>query len=197
MALMTSGTLQVIERTGRYGPFCVGKLLTDVGPFYVKNKILDEFTAGSYTGLFTITRIFNETNFNDGQTFIKLCASLDWNALKILQQDDSEPDSASLNASAAVESSIESCEGKPSAETILSSEKDDDARVLQSNSFRDDTKSDKIDSLESLKSLLEQNAVKVFLDGSTDRPIFVQMRELLKSKGFKFDAADYSWNKGV
>ena len=63
MAVQVPGTLRVVERSGRYGQFCVGELACDIGTFSVRNKILDEFTAGTYEGIFSVMWIWRLFSF--------------------------------------------------------------------------------------------------------------------------------------
>ena len=78
MSFSLPGTLNVIERNGRNGPFTVAELNTDVGVFKIKHRVLEQFDQGAYSGVFIVTRIYNQSNFSKGQIWVSLCADLDW-----------------------------------------------------------------------------------------------------------------------
>ena len=91
MSFSLSGTLNVIERNGRNGPFTVAELNTDVGVFKIKHRVLEQFDQGAYSGVFIVTRIYNQSNFSKGQIWVSLCADLDWDALQIMAQSEQAP----------------------------------------------------------------------------------------------------------
>ena len=89
MSISIPGTLQVIRRTGKNGDFSVGELITDIGRFRVKHKVLDEFEQGSCKGVFVITEVFNViSTTKSGQIWGNLCADLDWDFLKVMAQTE-------------------------------------------------------------------------------------------------------------
>ena len=96
MSFSLSGTLNVIERNGRNGPFTVAELNTDVGVFKIKHRVLEQFDQGAYSGVFIVTRIYNQSNFSKGQIWVSLCADLDWDALQIMAQSEQVQVSTSM-----------------------------------------------------------------------------------------------------
>ncbi len=59
------GNLAVRVITGRLGAFRVGKLVSEVGEFAVKSKLIEELEEGAYAGSFTIRKIY-PSSFNAG-----------------------------------------------------------------------------------------------------------------------------------
>ena len=77
MSISIPGNLNVLERHGRNGAFMVAELQTEIGVFDVKHRVLEQFSEGSYDGVFIITRIFNQAVTWKNGTWTKLCAELD------------------------------------------------------------------------------------------------------------------------
>ena len=96
MSISIPGTLNVIERQGRKGAFMVAELQTEIGSFDLKHRVLEQFSEGAYEGIFIITRIFNQAVSWKNGTWTKLCADLDWEALRIMAQSDEVGTSDSL-----------------------------------------------------------------------------------------------------
>ena len=176
MSINIAGSLQVIVRSGRNGDFTVGELSTEIGKFRIKNPVLDEFEAGSYEGVFLITRIFNITNVTTtGQVWVSLCADLDWEALKIMNQSETV-ESETLETVAMIEEVVET-QPEP---------------VSEQESTHDD---DLISDLDALQALLDANADEIKLDSTlTDRDLFRQLREAIKAtEKYRFMANGQKW----
>jgi len=71
------GRLMIKIINGRNGPFRVGSLLSDIGEFAVKDKILDQYDEGSYKGLFTISKIFSSTYSTGSRLVVEVRAVLE------------------------------------------------------------------------------------------------------------------------
>ena len=176
MSINIAGSLQVIVRSGRNGDFTVGELSTEIGKFRIKNPVLDEFEAGSYEGVFLITRIFNITNVTTtGQVWVSLCADLDWEALKIMNQSETV-ESETLETVAMIEEVVET-QPEP---------------VSEQETTHDD---DLISDLDALQALLDANADEIKLDSTlTDRDLFRQLREAIKAtEKYRFMANGQKW----
>ena len=52
------GVLHIRIITGRNGDFRVGRLVTDIGEFAVKDAELDQYDEGRYEGYFGISQIY-------------------------------------------------------------------------------------------------------------------------------------------
>ena len=206
MAVQVPGTLRVVERSGRYGQFCVGELACDIGTFNVRNKILDEFTAGTYEGIFSVIRIHNDTNVSrTGQVYVNLSAQLDWDALRILLQDDQEPESESLNIAAALSCVSDTQQEEVPVKVEVSTPKPlvdspentvPEKTVIHTEAV-DDTKNDKVDSVEVLFELISNNTSVISLDNSVERTVFTELRSMVKEHGYRFEPNSKTWIKKV
>lgn len=72
-----SGTLSVKTITGRNGAFAVGKLVSPVGEFSVKDTILDQYPEGKYEGDFLISHIYPHTYIMRGSAVVEVRAKLE------------------------------------------------------------------------------------------------------------------------
>ena len=53
-----NGVLTIRTIQGRNGAFNVGRLITDLGEFSVKDTLLEQYEEGRYEGNFNVTQIF-------------------------------------------------------------------------------------------------------------------------------------------
>lgn len=178
MSLSVAGSLTVIERSGKHGVFSVGELATEVGTFKIKNRVLEEFTEGSYSGVFLITRIFNQSNASQsGQVWVSLCADLDWAALKIMAQSDEAEVSEMLNISSMMDQ-------------VDDSEQPNTTEAIPEQKLVDDL----IGDLETLQQQIDAGCHSMKLDATLeDRDLFRLLRDTLKKQGYRFDPASQSW----
>ena len=177
MSIQIAGSLQVINRTGRNGDFTVGELSTEIGKFRIKNPVLDEFDAGSYDGLFLITRIFNVSNVTaTGQVWVSLCADLDWDALRIMNQSETV-ESETLEATATIEEVTETLPEKHEPKTPTPS---DDNLISDMNA---------------LQALLDSGADEIKLDNTLeDRAKFRELLNAIKAtQAYRFEPNSQKW----
>lgn len=71
------GELAIRTITGRNGNFNVGRLITRIGEFAVKDALLDQYNEGKYQGTFVITQISPSSWTASGRTVIEVRARLD------------------------------------------------------------------------------------------------------------------------
>lgn len=76
-----SGVLAIRTIEGRYGPFNVARLTTELGEFAVKDTLLDQYAEGKYAGEFGISRIYPAHYLTGGRLVIEVRATLETLAL--------------------------------------------------------------------------------------------------------------------
>lgn len=197
MSISLAGKLTVVERNGKNGAFMVAELQTEIGIFKVKHRTLDQFPEGSFSGVFHITRVYNQSNFAKGQIWVSLYADLDWDALQIMAQNQVSEISESLEVVAMVE---ESEEAAVAPAPLVTESRSDAAQtvspVLPSHQASVSEEDDLVDSHQQLDSLIEQGVAKIKLDASLDdRHLFRELRDKLKQSGYGYDVQSQSWNK--
>lgn len=183
MSVTLPATLNVIEKTGRNGVFMAAELITDIGTFDLKHRVLEQFSQGTYSGVFTILRIYNQSVSWKNGTWTKLCAELDWEALRIMaQSEETVPSSAMAVAEMVAEEEAVTTQAAVPAEAVPAS-----APSIVSD---EDLVSDmaqlqrKLDASESVK-----------LDASMeDRQAFRELRDKLKAHDYRFDGSNQSWH---
>ena len=185
MSISIPGTLNVIERQGRKGAFMVAELQTEIGSFDLKHRVLEQFSEGAYEGIFIITRIFNQAVSWKNGTWTKLCADLDWEALRIMAQSDEVGTSDSL-AMAQIMSEAEA-EEEPKQETAP-------AAVVPPRQVEAQADDAAVYDLDTLTVLIMDGVPRIRLDATLeDRRLFTELRNALKSAGYRFDGKTQSW----
>lgn len=173
--LKLSGVLTIRTIDGRNGPFNVGRLVTDLGEFSVKETILDQYEQGKYEGDFGISRIYPAYYVAGGRLVVEVRATLETMALAgidALSPDDvapvAEPDPIEENAATTTE--------QPAAEdrTPVSSDVDPD---------------------ETLFGELWPLGTRVKLDPTVDRTRFRRQKEQLKLLGYQFQPLGQYWEQ--
>ena len=185
MSISIPGTLNVIERQGRKGAFMVAELQTEIGSFDLKHRVLEQFSEGAYEGIFIITRIFNQAVSWKNGTWTKLCADLDWEALRIMAQSDEVGTSDSL-AMAQIMAEAEA-EEEPKQETAP-------AAVVPPRQVEAQAEDAAVYDLDTLTVLIMDGVPRIRLDATLeDRRLFTELRNALKSAGYRFDGKTQSW----
>ena len=185
MSISIPGTLNVIERQGRKGAFMVAELQTEIGSFDLKHRVLEQFSEGAYEGIFIITRIFNQAVSWKNGTWTKLCADLDWEALRIMAQSDEVGTSDSL-AMAQIMAEAEA-EEEPKQETAP-------AAVVPPRQVEAQADDAAVYDLDTLTVLIMDGVPRIRLDATLeDRRLFTELRNVLKSAGYRFDGKTQSW----
>ena len=185
MSISIPGTLNVIERQGRKGAFMVAELQTEIGSFDLKHRVLEQFSEGAYEGIFIITRIFNQAVSWKNGTWTKLCADLDWEALRIMAQSDEVGTSDSL-AMAQIMAEAEA-EEEPKQETAP-------AAVVPPRQVEAQADDAAVYDLDTLTVLIMDGVPRIRLDATLeDRRLFTELRNALKNAGYRFDGKTPSW----
>lgn len=187
MSFSIPATLNVIERTGRNGAFMVAELITDIGTFDLKHRVLEQFQEGNYQGVFIITRVYTQSVTWKNGTWTKLCADLDWEALRIMAQSEEAIPSTGLTVAQMVEEETTSAEVVTPAPVVQVQATPVQTALLDMND------ENLIADLASLQ-LKMAHSEPVKLDATMeDRTLFRQLRDELKSNGYRFNALDQSW----
>lgn len=186
MSYSIPATLNVIERTGRKGAFMVAELITDIGTFDLKHRVLEQFQEGSYHGVFIITRVYTQSVTWKNGTWTKLCADLDWEALRIMAQSEEAIPSTGLAVAEMVAEETASIEAESPTPV---SQPTAPVQVVSATVGDDDLISD-MDTLKLRISLSEPVKLDATME---DRTLFRKLRDELKTQGYRFNAFDQSW----
>ena len=176
MSIQVAGKLQVMVRNRRDGGvFSVGVLQTELGPFDVRHPVLDEFETGTIEGVFFIDKIYPVSNYSTAtnKAWVSICADLDWNALKVMNQSE-EVESEMLETMATLEE-------------VVSTPPEPTPTPAHSDDLISDT--------DALQALLDANAPEIKLDNTLeDRAAFLKLRDAVKATGrYKFDPNGQKW----
>ncbi|CAC9507502.1 hypothetical protein [uncultured Gammaproteobacteria bacterium] len=168
------GTLLVRKIFGKYGEFAIGSIQTPIGEFSVKQSELDEYEEGTYEGRFVISRIQTVSGgFGSNKLILESRATLD--TIHIDEIDEAPVEVIT--------------EADPITEDI---DIDFDKVEASANS--------KSNSKEDLQNLFNEQEIatieqgeQVTLDPTSDRGIFRQQQNYLKSNNWKFNMQEQAW----
>lgn len=191
--LKLSGTLAIRTIQGSRGAFNVGRLLTEIGEFAVKDSLIEEYDEGRYKGEFGIIAITPSTYFAGGRTVVEVRARLGSIALEdiaALAGDDrspiTEPDpieSEPVLAAPAAVTEETAAEVATSDEPIPpEGEAIDDADAIER-------------ALQALFGTLWPLDARVKLDPTVDRSLFRTQRDKLKELGYRFQPVGQVWEQ--
>lgn len=181
-----SGTLDVRTIKGSNGPFQVGELTTSVGDFKVKDKLLEQFEPGAYTGTFLIDKIYPHSYVWYGKVTVEIRAKL---ADVLLDNDEPFSDTGDTPPS------IEPDPADEERKAISTHSVAEGASPLPGHPAED---SDEIYlpdlfGIELADAILAGAPVK--LDPTVDRGVFRQQRDQLRAFGYAFQASAQTWLK--
>ncbi len=188
------GRLMIKIINGRNGPFRVGSLLSDIGEFAVKDKILDQYDEGSYRGLFTISKIFSSTYSTGSRLVVEVRAVLE--NISLANVDAIEPEQhESLEQDPLDEEKDENLEVTKPDHSIEATDSDGliepiDSEDEDQNDLTPEELSDK-----KLFGLLWPLQESFKLDPTVSRVTFREQRERLKSLNYKFNPIGQYWTK--
>jgi hypothetical protein len=212
MMVEIKGTLTVKAITGRNGVFRTGELETAVGDFKVKDKILEQFEAGSYTGRFIIERIFPECYIWYGKVITEVRARL---ADVDIDQDEPAPPAQEAAAPAEpdpAEQAGDRAEGKPAPDArpsgdAIATEDASGSADAPTSPVTPCSEADGASAAEAIDDgvralfgdeILEaiEAGAPVRLDPTVDRVMFREQRTALKTRlGYGFKASTQTWYK--
>lgn len=197
-----SGILAIRAIKGSRGDFNVGRLVTEIGEFAVKDPLIEEYEEGRYEGEFGITGIFPSTYFTNGRTVVEIRARLGSIALKGIEElteEDAlpvvEPDpieeapkpvviDAPVEVVATEPPTPFGDDAIPPADTPIAV-----MSIEEEINFRNEQE------YRQLFGTLWPLQAKVKLDPTVDRQNFRAQRDALKDLGYKFQPLGQLWVK--
>jgi len=187
--LKLSGTLAIRTIHGARGAFNVGRLVTEIGEFTVKDSLIEEYDEGRYKGEFGIIAITPSTYFAAGRTVVEVRARLGSIALEdiaALAGDDrsplTEPDPIESEPVLAAEEAAGADGSAPDALTTPNDEAIDNADATER-------------ALQALFGTLWPLDARVKLDPTVDRSLFRAQRDKLKALGYRFQPVGQVWER--
>ena len=170
------GILTIRTIHGSNGPFNVGRLITDLGEFSVKDTLLEQYEEGRYEGNFNITQIFPASYFAGGRFVVEVRATL--KSLSLDGVDDLKPEDTAVTP-----------EPDPAEDQPTTAKASANADQPDETSQQDDD--------ESLFGALWPLGSQVKLDPTVDRLKFRKQRNRLKDLGYTFDPKEQIWCKAA
>jgi len=201
--LKLSGILAIRSIKGARGDFNVGRLVTEIGEFAVKDPLIEEYEEGRYEGEFGISGIFPSTYFTNGRTVVEIRARLgsialkgieqltDEDTLPVVEHDPIEEAPKPIVAEAPLEvADLEPAVHGADADAIPPADAPIPVMSIEEEIiFRDEQE------YRRLFGTLWPLQSKVKLDPTVDRQAFRAQRDALKDLGFKFQPLGQLWVK--
>lgn len=201
--LKLSGILAIRSIKGARGDFNVGRLVTEIGEFAVKDPLIEEYEEGRYEGEFGISGIFPSTYFTNGRTVVEIRARLgsialkgieqltDEDTLPVVEHDPIEEAPKPVVAEAPLEiADLEPAVQAAAAEAIPPADGPIPVMSIEEEIiFRNEQE------YRRLFGTLWPLQSKVKLDPTVDRQAFRAQRDALKDLGFKFQPLGQLWVK--
>jgi hypothetical protein len=183
--LKLSGTLAIRTIQGTRGAFNVGRLLTEIGEFAVKDSLIEEYDEGRYKGTFGIIAITPSTYFAGGRTVVEVRARLGSIALEdiaALAGDDRSP-----------MPEPDPIESEPMTPSTSAEATTDEAAATETTEAPASEPLDGADALPALFGTLWPLEARVKLDPTVDRSRFRAQRDKLKELGYRFQPVGQVW----
>ncbi|NOY73899.1 MAG: DUF3275 family protein [Gammaproteobacteria bacterium] len=180
------GVLTIRTIQGRNGPFNVGRLITDLGEFAVKDTLLEQYEEGQYEGDFNVTQIFPSSYLAGGRFVVEVRATI--KSLNLDGVDDLKPEDKEVAAEA------DPVDSQPKSTEVVVSEQTDQPAEVNTESEKNDHDGGNDEALfDSLWPL----GTQVKLDPTVDRLKFRLQRNRLKDLGYAFDPREQIWSNNV
>lgn len=177
-----SGTLCIRNIQGRNGPFSVGRLVTAIGQFAIKDALLDQYDEGRYQGEFGVSKIYPYSYLAGDRMVIEVRATLETLALEAIDALPAEP-AEPLPEPDPIESErapLPVLPPTPGAEPAA-------PRGLLDELLDD--------SDEKLFGTLWPLGDIVRLDTTVDRALFRRQKDWLKAHGYRFQPVGQTWQQ--
>ena len=186
------GNLSVREINGRNGKFRVGKLISEIGEFAVKSQLIEEFSEGTYRGIFAISKIFPSSYIYGGRITCEVRADLVSIDLDEIDQSpppaeqSPEPDPLDEEQATAISAKQKQSNSlKPADQTLTTP-----ARPTNADTSLVATE----DTNQHLFGNLWPLAATVKLDPTVGRALLRQQMAYLKDRNYIYDPLLQRWN---
>lgn len=183
-----TGLLTIKSITGRNGPFSIGRLVTELGEFTVKDTLLEQYDPGKYEGDFGISRIYPFSYAAAGGVRVEIRACVETIALAGIGKLTAEEEHAVTVESDPLDETPVVAEMR--AVTTLGKTEIDLPQAFEPSGSDDTNTSD----LELFGASWPLGG-EVKLDPTVDRARFRSQRDRLKSLGYRFQAVGQVWIK--
>jgi hypothetical protein len=203
------GNLYIREVKGRHGGFSVGRLVTDIGEFVLRDPSLGQYGEGCYRGEFGIAEIYPASYVAGGRLVVEIRATLASLVLAAMEETDpAEADSAGLASQAPAAAETQGADSGPKPESDAGKPglpaPHEDGQTAPNGTLKNgqpgqdemfpptgDSGGDGADA--QLFGTLWPLGDTVKLDTSVNRALFRRQKERIKALGYAFRASGQLW----
>lgn len=194
------GQLAIKTIHGRNGAFNVGRLMTSIGEFVIKNAELDQYDEGKYGGDFIITEIAPSTYHTSGRMVIEIRAHLGGMTLSNIDKlSQDEAHQLSPQEVDPIDEEVKTPVPVSKAPVRASTPNPHDPLIDKSPFGIKPVTSPVTETLANEEDTLLfgvlwplENIVK--LDATVDRRLLRQQRDRLEVLGYRFEALSQDWH---
>lgn len=172
-----SGLLTIKAIDGRNGRFHIGRLVTELGEFTVKDTLLEQYDPGKYEGEFGVSRIYPYSYFANGGVKVEIRACVETIALAGIEHLTPEEEATLVVEPDPLDETA--AHGRSECASAAADLLDDTTEDPDVRLFGD----------------LWPLATEVKLDPTVDRAMFRAQRDRLKTLGYRFQAIGQVWIK--
>lgn len=191
-----SGVLFIRSIQGRNGPFSVGRLVTGIGEFAIKDALLDQYDEGRYEGEFGVSRIYPSSYLAANRMVIEVRATLQTMALAAI---DDLPADAGMPLPEPDPMETEPAQPPqpvpPQPAIPPRAPMGDAPEMGGGHPGTPDALPDPED--ESLFGVLWPLGATVKLDTTVERGLFRRQKDRLKALGYRFNAVGQTWTRAA
>ncbi len=184
-----NGVLSIRTIQGRNGPFNVGRLITDLGEFAVKDTLLEQYEEGRYEGNFNVTQIFPSSYLAGGRFVVEVRATI--KSLTLDGVDDLKPEDKEVAAEP------DPVDSQPEPKEVAVSDQANQPAAVNTEREENDHDDGGDDDDEALFDSLWPLGTQVKLDPTVDRLKFRLQRNRLKDLGYTFDPREQIWSNNT
>ncbi len=190
------GNLYIREVKGRNGGFSVGRLVTDIGEFVLRDPSLGQYGEGCYQGEFGIAEIFPASYVAGGRLVVEIRATLASLVLAAVEgPGEAEAHSAILTGQepAATETQGVTGASKPEDGPTAATDSMKNRPTSQNEMFPPAGNPGDDEADTQLFGSLWPLGDTVKLDTSVNRSLFRRQKERIKALGYSFQASGQRW----
>ena len=184
MSIIVRGTLIIRIVTGRFGDFPIAKLVTGIGEFSVRDRLLEQYSQGRYDGQFEITHICPFSYTTTGRIILEVRAKLAHIMLDNIDEDDQAFDQTVSVTTEQEPDPLQEEQPEATPQSI---------QVPQVSLDASPHSSDKTDDDDALFGELMPLGRQVKLDPTIDRSVLRQQIARLKALKYKYQPVEQVW----
>jgi len=197
MPIILEGNITNRIIQGANGDFSVGTFCCDLGKFKIKDPLLDQFDEGEYRVRVAVQHldIKSYPSTRNGIIITEIVAEID--AIDVIDAEIRPVEVEAVEPDASVSSVTQAAEAPEQVQSPSNTpgESDKVSSIETPRKAASEAGESDNDDLEALFGHLWPLGRTVKLDTTIPRALFIQQKQALKDRGYRFDAKTQTWSK--